>query len=186
MKKFITTLALLTATVSFVYFTAFSEQKTSKKPVNYVMEEVPYAVPVSEIEYGYGEAPLGKPVFEFGAIKLKSGGICGAVTLIPKPGRAVQVRSQRFVKSYRGMAAKPSKILSKWTDLDQGGMRVKYDHAGRAQDYYKIFCRLQGSDRNIECRRVLIMQHFQQGHCGWGPGSVDASYAPLNMSVKNR
>ncbi len=198
MKKFIAPLALLTVAVSFVYFTAFSRQKG--EPVNFV-REVRTAVPEEDFqkkvdvvevqEYGYGRAPLGHPVFEFGSIKLKSGGIgkCGAVTLVPYPGLEVLVRSRRFKKNWRGQEPQPEKKLlsADWVEVDPSGLRVKYDRAGGSQDYYKIFCRIQdqGNTRPVDCRRVLTIQSVKQGHCAWGPGGVDAGYAPLNMSVKN-
>ena len=203
MKKYIVPIALLTVGVSFVYFRSFSRELRPNQ-TDFFEEEVAFSVdpmpahlarpavqPLAQ-EYGYGQAPLGKPAFEFGAIKLKAVGFplnrmkCGGITLVPRPGAAVQVRAQRFVKNYWAAAAKPGKNLSKWTDLDEGGMRVKYDRAGGGQDYYKVFCRLKGSDRTIECQRVLTIQDFKQGHCMWGPGGVDASYSPLNMNVKNK
>lgn len=137
------------------------------------------------------ESPAaGVPVFDFGAIRLKSAGMgkCTGVTLVPKVGRNVEVRSQRFVKSLWGSAARPGKVLSKWTELSPGGMRVKFDRAGGTHDHYKIFCRVkEGANvRTVECRDVVTLQDAKPGHCWSGPGSTDASFSPLNMTIKNK
>ena len=206
MKKFIAPLALLTVGASFIYFSAFSRELRpnqtdlveedvafSVDPMPGMPEPMPHQFGRPEVqEYGYGQAPLGKPEFEFGAIKLKAVGFpmnrmrFGGITLVPRPGVAVQVRARRFNKQYWAKTAQAAGKGSKWIDLDEAGMRVKYDLAGGAQNYYKIFCRLKGSDRTIECQRVLTIQDLKQGHCGWGPGGVAASYSPLNMIVKNK
>ncbi len=141
--------------------------------------------------YGYGEAPVGHPEFEFGAIKLKSGGVgkCGALTLMPYPGSDVIVRSQKYSKRWFGAEATPTgKPLSPWVEVPQGGLRMKYDRAGFGQDHYKIHCRVTGphGSRSVDCQRVLSIQYPKQGHCFAGPGGTDAGYSPLNMRTKSK
>ncbi len=206
MKKYITPIALLTVGASFVYFTSFSRE-LRQKPIDLVEEEVAFSVDPppgmpepalqfvrSEVkQYGYGQAPTGYPVFEFGAIKLKSRGLgkCGALTLVPYPGKRVWVRARRYsVKLAAKYPTANKKLLSDLVEVDPSGLRQKYDRATLgARGYYKIFCYapdLRGNARPVDCSQVLTIQDVQQGHCEWGPGGVDASYSPLNMSVKNR
>lgn len=136
------------------------------------------------------EEPKGYPVFDFGSIRFKSAGLgkCVGVTLVPQLGKKVEVRSQRFTKSFWGAAAKPGKVLSKWTKVGPGGMRVKYDRAGGSQDYYKVFCRVRDNQgaRIVDCRDALMIQDVKTGHCFSGPGSTDADYAPLSMTIRNK
>ncbi len=205
MKKYIAPIALLIVTVSFAYFTTFSSE-WAQKPIDvkpaFEVDPLPPEIEAkrrlqleqSKIQqYGYGQAPVGYPVFEFGAIKLKSGGFgrCGALTLVPYPGLQVLVRAKRFKREWFAKDPQPEKkfLSPDWIEVDQSGLRSKYDRAGSSEDYYKIFCRiqnLQGTTRPVDCSQVLTIQSVKQGHCTWGPGGVDASYAPLNMSVKNR
>ncbi len=142
-------------------------------------------------KFKYGEAPLGLPEFEFGAIKLKSGGLgrCGGVTLVPYPGYDVIVRSQRYRKGWFGKEAIPTaNPLSGWVEVPQSGLRVKYDRAGLGEDHYKIHCRVVGPNgsRSADCQRVLSMHYVKQGHCLAGLGGTDAQYSPLNMRTKSR
>jgi hypothetical protein len=132
----------------------------------------------------------GIPSFDFGSIRLKSAGMgkCTGVTLVPLPGMKVQVRAQRFTKSFWGSTPKPGKVLSKWTKVSPGGLRAKFDRAGGSEDHYRIFCRVEDAQGNrpIECHRVLQLRDAKPGHCWSGPGSADAQYAPLNMTIKNK
>jgi len=132
----------------------------------------------------------GIPVFDFGAIKLKSAGLgkCTGVTLVPTMGQLIEIRSQRFTKSFFGSEARPGKLLSEWMELNPGGMRVKFDRAGGPHDYYKIYCRIKEGNRirTAECRDVVTIQGVKTGHCSSGPGGTEAKYAPLNMTIKKK
>ena len=129
-------------------------------------------------------------VYDFGVIRLKSGGYgkCVGVTLVPKGGQKVELRAQRFTKSFWGSAPRPGKVLSKWTKLSPGGMRIKFDRAGGSQDHYKLFCRVKQGDhtRIVECRDAVSIEDIKPGHCWSGPGSTDAPFGPLNMTIKNK
>ncbi len=196
MKKHFVFFVALLACLFLLNTNIFSH--TSVSPPQGVVDVVPdeHIVPVVDVmtpihtDNISKSSAAGMPVFDFGSIKLKSAGMgkCTGVTLIPMVGRNVEVRSQRFVKSLWGSAARPGKVLSKWTELSPGGMRVKFDRAGGTHDHYKIFCRVkEGANvRTVECRDVVTLQDAKPGHCWSGPGSTDASFSPLNMTIKNK
>lgn len=157
-------------------------------PEKMMVDPMPEPIEAVEFVEKVTERVPGQQFFDFGAIKLKSAGLgkCVGITLVPSTGKKVQVRAQRFTKSFWGSAPKPGKVLSKWIKVGPGGMRVKYDRAGGGQDYYKVFCRVQSGAGRVDCRDVLRIEDVKPGHCWSGPGSTDASFAPLNMTIKNK